>query len=69
MKKITPYLANGCPKTCCGCGQPFIVRQGRAEAIVGADSRLYCHRAGCEQEALASHIYQPQRAGDTAAAS
>ena len=56
MKKLTPYLANGSPKTCWGCGQPFVVRQGRAEAIVGADKRLYCHRTGCEETALVSHI-------------
>ena len=64
MKKLTPYLANGSPKTCWGCGQPFVVRQGRAEAIVGADKRLYCHRTGCEETALVSHIreLQPARA-------
>ena len=62
MKKVTPYLANGCPKTCWGCGQPFVIRHGRAEAIVGADSRLYCHRTGCEEPALGSHIPALQRA-------
>ena len=60
MKNVTPYLANGSPKTCCGCGQSFVVRQGRAEAIVGADGRLYCHRTGCEETALLSHIHEPQ---------
>jgi hypothetical protein len=62
MKKVTPYLANGCPKMCWGCGQPFVIRHGRAEAIVGADSRLYCHRTGCEETALVSYIPAPQRA-------
>ena len=62
MKKLTPYLANGCPKTCWGCGQPFVIREERAEAIVGADSRLYCHRTGCEETALVSHIPALQRA-------
>jgi hypothetical protein len=62
MKKLTPYLANGSPKTCWGCGQPFVVRQGRAEAIVGADKHLYCHRTGCEETALVSHISQLQPA-------
>lgn len=57
MHKVTPYFANGCPKTCWGCGQPFIVRHGHAEAIVGADHRLYCHRTGCEEAALISHIH------------
>ena len=56
MKKVTPYLAFGCPKTCSGCGQPFVIREDRAEAIVGADNRLYCHRTGCEETALVSHI-------------
>ena len=60
MKKVTPYIANGNPKTCWGCGQPFVVRQGRAEAIVGAEGRLYCHRISCEQTALVSHIHELQ---------
>jgi hypothetical protein len=68
MKKPTPYLANGCPKTCWGCGQPFGVRHGRAEAIVGASGRLYCHRIGCEQTALVSHVYALQRVGVARAA-
>ena len=69
MKKITPYLANGSPKTCWGCGQPFIVREGRAEAIVGASGRLYCHRTNCEETALLSHVHHMQspRALDRAA--
>jgi hypothetical protein len=61
MKKVTPYLANGCPKTCWGCGQPFVVRDGRAEAIVGAGGRLYCHRTGCEDTALVSQGYEVKR--------
>jgi hypothetical protein len=56
MRKLTPCLANGSPKTCWGCGQPFLIREDRAEAIVGADNRLYCHRTGCEETALVSHI-------------
>jgi hypothetical protein len=58
MKKVTPYFANGSPKTCWGCGQPFVVREGRAEAIVGASGRLYCHRTGCEETALLSHVHR-----------
>jgi hypothetical protein len=61
MKKVTSYLANGCPKTCWGCGQPFVVREGRAEAIVSASGRLYCHRNGCEETALLSHVYASRR--------
>jgi hypothetical protein len=40
MRKVTPYFTSGFPKTCFGCGQPFVVRHGHAEAIVGADNRL-----------------------------
>jgi hypothetical protein len=61
MKKLTPFLVNGSPKTCWGCGQSFVIRERRAEAIVGADGRLYCHRTGCEETALISHIPQLQR--------
>jgi hypothetical protein len=63
MKKVTPYLANGSPKACRGCGQSFVIRHRRAEAMVGADGRLYCHRTGCEETALVSHIHELQRAG------
>jgi hypothetical protein len=63
MKKVTPYLANGCPRTCWGYGKPFIVREGRAEAIVGHDDRLYCFRTGCENAALVPLVHVLQRAG------
>ena len=56
MRKVTPYTANGCPKTCWGCGNPFVVREGRAEAIVGPDDRLYCYATGCDETAYASHF-------------
>jgi hypothetical protein len=62
MKKVTPYLANGCSKTCWSCGKPFIVRDGRAEAIVGHDNRLYCYRSGCEEAALVPLALAMQRA-------
>lgn len=68
MQKVTPFLASGRPRICCGCSQPFIVRQGRAEAIVGADNRLYCHRTGCEEQALVSHIHELQQTGAIARA-
>lgn len=51
MKKNTPFTS-GFPKTCWGCGQPFTVRHGHAEAIVGSDNQLYCDRPGCEDDAL-----------------
>jgi len=53
MQSVTPYLASGFPKTCWGCGKPFVVRGGRAEAIVGPGDRLYCYKTGCEDEAVA----------------
>jgi hypothetical protein len=56
-------LANIRSKTCWGCGQSLIRHNGRAEAVVGADDRLYCHRTGCEEVALISHIQEMQRAG------
>lgn len=34
---------NGCPKFCWGCEKPFPVREGRREAQVGQDGRLYCY--------------------------
>ena len=57
MKKVTPYLAGGFPKTCWGCGKPFVIRGGHAEAIVGDDNRLYCYRNGCEEAALMPHVF------------
>ena len=68
MKKLTPYFANGSPKTCWSCGQPFLVRYGRAEAIVGGGGHLFCHRVGCEQTALISHVHELQRASVVARA-
>ena len=61
MKKVMPYLANGCPKACWNCGKPFVVRAGRAEAIVGHDNRLYCDRVDCEQAALVPLAYTLQQ--------
>jgi hypothetical protein len=68
MQKLAPYLANGCPKTCWGCGKPFVIRQGHAEAIVGPGARLYCSRSGCEEAALVPHLHALQRARATARA-
>ena len=65
MRKVTPYLANGCPKTCWGCGKPFVIRDGRAKAIVGPGARLYCNRNGCEEAALLLHVLALQVASIT----
>jgi hypothetical protein len=62
MKKLTPYLANGSAKTCWACGNPFIVRNGNAEAILGPDDRFYCHATGCAHDAFASHVVALKRA-------
>ena len=62
MRKIIPFLANGSPKTCWGCGKPFVVRDGRAEAILAPDDRLYCYGTGCADEAFASHASTLKRA-------
>lgn len=52
MLGTTPYLMNGCPKSCWGCGQPFPIREGRTEAQIGQDGRLYCYGTTCEDDAL-----------------
>ena len=62
MQKVTPYLANGCPKICAGCGNPFVVRDERAEAILAPDNRLYCYGTACANEAFASHAIALERA-------
>jgi hypothetical protein len=62
MQKVMPYLANGFPKTCWGCGQPFVVRHDHAEAIVGHQDRLYCDRIGCQEAALLPHVHALQHA-------
>ena len=59
MRKITPYLANGCPKICAGCGNPFVVRDERAEAILAPDNRLYCYRT---HALTRPSLYMPLRA-------
>jgi hypothetical protein len=39
---VTPFSLNGSPEICRGCAQPFPLRDGRREAQVGQDGRLYC---------------------------
>ena len=52
MLTVSPYEFKGTPKTCAGCGQAFVIREGRSEAIVGDDGLLYCFGTACEQEAF-----------------
>jgi hypothetical protein len=56
MRKVTPYQPNGCLKICSGCGNPFVVRNGCAEAILAPDDRLYCYGTVCADEAFAPHV-------------
>ena len=53
MKKLTPFLTNGSPKLCFGCGAPFPIRHGHIEALVGQDGQLYCYAATPECAARA----------------
>jgi hypothetical protein len=43
MLAISPFHFKGTPKSCAGCGQPFVIRAGQSEAIVGEDGYLYCY--------------------------
>ncbi|MEA2877542.1 MAG: hypothetical protein QOF14_2738 [Hyphomicrobiales bacterium] len=62
MAVISPYFLKGTPKTCAGCGQPFVIRAGVSEAIVGDDGRLYCYATMCEPNALGTGGIARQRA-------
>jgi hypothetical protein len=62
MRKVTPYPANGRPKTCWGCGNAFVVRNGQAEAILAPDNRLYCYDTGCADEIFACRVVTLKRA-------
>lgn len=62
MTIISPYFQKGTPKTCAGCGQPFVIRAGLSEAIVGDDGRLYCYATMCEENALGNGKLRRQRA-------
>jgi hypothetical protein len=61
-RKIMPYWANGCPKTCAGCGKPFVIREGSSEAIVGPDNRLYCYGTACDEAAFTAPVLTLKRA-------
>ena len=43
VQKPTPFSVNGSPSACCGCAKAFMVREGRREAQLGQDGRLYCY--------------------------
>ena len=54
MSKITHSRRTGFPRLCASCSQPFPVRAGHAEALLGEDGRLYCHAgpAACAEHAV-----------------
>jgi hypothetical protein len=66
MTIISPNFFSGARKTCAGCGQPFVIRAGQSEAIVGDDGRLYCYATLCEQNLFtlegSAPIERPRRA-------
>src|SRR5207248_3321129 len=53
--------------TCWGCGNPFVIRNGRSEAIVGLDGRLYCYGTACGDDILASRFVPLDRSHTGAA--
>ena len=58
----------GAQRTCAGCCRPFVRRRGWSEAIVGADSRLYCYDTPCERNARMTFLRRPATATRSAAA-
>ena len=55
MSMIASSRRTGFPKVCWGCKQPFPVRAGHSEALVGRDGHLYCYagRQDCTERAIA----------------
>ena len=43
-----PARYSGSPEVCCGCARPFPLRDGRREAQLGQDGRLYCYDRSLE---------------------
>jgi hypothetical protein len=41
---------------CWGCGKPFVIRDGHAEAILAPDDRLYCYGTVCADQTFALHV-------------
>ena len=41
--KPTRYKMSGSPQVCSGCARAFPLREGRREAQLGQDGRLYCY--------------------------
>ena len=60
MRKITPFSFGATIKSCAGCNQPFVVRKGWSEAIVGYDGRLYCYARSCEADATCGDSAEPR---------
>jgi hypothetical protein len=53
MKTCIRFPRNPIPKLCWGCGEPFPLRDGRIEAQLGQDGRLYCYAKTPECAVLA----------------
>ena len=51
--KATPFSLSGSPQVCCGCANPFPLRDGHREALVGQDGRLYCYNRTLECSLMA----------------
>jgi hypothetical protein len=51
VKFLSRWVRNGRPTSCFGCAQPFPHREGRVEAQVGADGKLYCYGTACDADA------------------
>lgn len=59
---MSRWIMNGGPTTCAGCGQPFPHCDGRIEAQVGIDQRLYCYGTTCEDDQLQASVERKRSA-------
>ena len=66
--KLHYQTPQGAQRTCAGCCRPFVRRRGWSEAIVGADSRLYCYDTPCERNARTTFPRRPVAATTRSAA-
>ena len=52
MITASRFLMNGGPSNCAHCREPFPIRDGHAEAVVGPHGLLYCHGTMCVADAM-----------------
>lgn len=62
MITASRFLMNGGPTVCAHCGEPFPIRDGHAEAIVGPDKRLYCHGTMCVADSQMAEVIRRKQA-------